>query len=105
MRKIKKENKIGSKLSLRGLRVYILTGLCGILAVLSIFMTIESASTGAEISSIQKKEAVLTREQQDLEASLVTNLSVHSLQEKSLELGFAKFSNLVYVSGGIPVAR
>jgi hypothetical protein len=93
------------KSNIKNLKVYILSGICGVLAVLSIFMTIETSTSGAEIADLQKKEALLTNQQQDIEASLVENLSVNSLQEKSNGMGFAKVSNLVYVSGSIPMAR
>ncbi len=100
-----------TKFNLKGLRVYILSSICGILAVLSIFMAIESATSGAEVAALQKKEGELLSQQQDLQASLVENLSVNSLQEKSTEMGFTKVNNFVYVanaeniSDGIPVAR
>jgi hypothetical protein len=102
-----RRNKINKKIEfdLKGVRVYVLGGICGILAVLSIFMTIETATSGAEIADLQKKEAQLASQQQSIEASLVENLSVNSLQEKSTEMGFVKVGDLVYVSGGIPVAR
>jgi hypothetical protein len=103
MIKIKNNNK--DKFSIKNWRVYVLAGFCGILAVLSIFMTIESAASGAEVSDLQKQEALLLNQRQDLQQTLVESLSVGSLQEKSTELGFTKINNLVYVSEGIPVAR
>ncbi len=99
----KVKNKTG--FSLKGVRVYVLGGVCGILAILSIFMTIETATSGAEISDLQKREAQLANQKQNIEANLVESLSVNSLQEKSVEMGFTEVNNLVYVSGGIPVAR
>jgi len=100
-----------NKFNIKSLKMYVLGGLCGILAVFSIFMTIETATSGAEIASFQKKEALLMGQQQDLQENLVENLSVSSLREKSVEMGFTKVSSLVYVanaedvSGGVPVAR
>jgi hypothetical protein len=94
-----------NKFNLKNLKMYVLGGLCGILAILSIFMTIETAASGAEVADLQKKEAQLANQQQDIEENLVENLSVNSLREKSTEMGFAKVSNLIYVSGGVPVAR
>lgn len=111
MRRTKIENKNTARFNLKSLRMYILAGVCGILAVLSIFMTIESATSGAEVADLQKKEAGLLSQQQDLQQNLVENLSVNSLQEKSTEMGFTKINNLVYVAnaenvvGSIPVAR
>jgi hypothetical protein len=102
-----RRNKINKKIefSLKGVRVYVLGGICGMLAVLSIFMTIETATSGAEIADLQMKEIQLANQQQNIEANLVENLSVNSLQEKSIEMGFTKVNNLVYVLGGIPMAR
>jgi len=102
-----RRNKINKKIefNLKGVRLYVLGGVCGVLAALSIFMTIETATSGAEIADLQKKETQLASQQQNIEESLVENLSVNSLQEKSTEMGFVEVNNLVYVSGGIPVAR
>ena len=99
------QHKPTKKVNLKSLRVIILTGVCGILAISSIFLTIESATTGAEISTLQKTESQLLTQQQDLQQALVQNLSVNSVQEKSAELGFTKINTLVYISGGVPVAR
>jgi hypothetical protein len=100
--RIEKKGKVG--LNLKGLRFYVLIGVCGFLAALSIFMTIASATSGAEVANLQKKEQELTAQQRDIEANLVENLSISVLQEKSIELGFTKINNLVYVTGAASVA-
>lgn len=105
MKRQKINNKKRIEINLKSLRVYVLSGICGVLAIASIFMTIESATSGGEIASLQKEETQLTGQQQDLQEALVQNLSISSLQEKSQGLGFVKVSNLVYVSDGSPVAR
>jgi len=105
MRRNKINNKINTGFNLKSLKGYFLSGMCAVLAVLSIFMTIESATSGAEVSEIQKEQALLMSQQQDLQEALVENLSVNSLQEKSGELGFTKVNNLVYVADSVPVAR
>jgi hypothetical protein len=105
MRRNKTVNKTKINFNLKSFKVYFLGGICAVLAVLSIFMTIESATSGTEVSEIQKKEALLMTQQQDLQEALVESLSVNSLQEKSNELGFAKINNLVYVAESVPVAR
>jgi hypothetical protein len=94
-----------NKFNFKSIKIYVLGGLCGILAILSIFMTIETATSGAEIAGLQKKEAQLINQQQDIKESLVENLSANFLQEKSVEMGFTKVGNLIYVSDGVPVAR
>jgi hypothetical protein len=105
MTRIKFQNKDKKEFGLKNVRVYLLSGVCGILAVTSIFMTIESAASGSEMANLQNKETSLMEEQQQLQQNLVQNLSVNSLQEKSTELGFTKVTNLVYVSEGVTVAR
>lgn len=85
-------------------KVYVLGGICAILAVFSIFLTIEAATSGEEIAVLQKKKTLLLTQNQDLQESLVESLSVNSLQEKSIEMGFVKVENLVYVSSSVPVA-
>jgi cell division protein FtsL len=82
----------------------ILITIVGILAVSSIFMTIETATTGVEISELEKTESQLLSKKRDLEGSLVKTLSSTQLQEKSAELGFIKAAKLVYVTDLKPVA-
>lgn len=70
----------------------------------SIFMTIETATTGVEIAELEKTENQLLGKKRDLEGSLVKTLSATQLQEKSVELGFIKAAELVYVTDLKPVA-
>lgn len=95
---IKSKPKFKFRFETKGLKVYLLCGVCGLLAVASIFMTIESTTNGSEFASLQKKEAELLAYQQELQQSLVETLSINNLQEHSMELGFSKVSNLVYVA-------
>jgi cell division protein FtsL len=83
----------------------ILITIMGILAVSSIFMTIETATTGVEIAELEKTESQLLSKKRDLEGSLVKTLSTTQLQEKSAELGFIKAIELVYVTDLKPVAK
>lgn len=91
--------------NLKRAKTTIFVVVCGLLAVSSIFMTIEGAASGVEIAKLEKKELQLIDEKRMLEESLVKNLSVGELQEKSTELGFAKPTNLVYISGTESVAK
>lgn len=86
-------------------KFYILGIICGVLAVVSIFLTIEVAASGVEISNLEKTETALGDQKRSLEESLVKNLSTSLLTEKSLEMGFVKPANLVYVSEVPPVAN
>lgn len=86
-------------------RNYILLGICGLLAIVNVIMTINSSATGVQISDLQKKESVLSDEKRTLQDELVKTLSVGQLQEKSLELGFAKPADVIYLSQSAPVAK
>ncbi len=80
------------------LRKYILFTVAGVLAVSSIFMTVETATSGVEVSSLRQKERELSMEKRNLENTLVKSLSVNGLEEKSSELGYTRPSKMVYVS-------
>jgi hypothetical protein len=87
------------------IKKYILIGLFGVLAISSVIMTVVSATSGAEISKLQKEEAKLTDEKRYLENMLVKTLSMSQLQEKSGSLGFGKPVNIVYVTQPEAVAK
>lgn len=89
----------------RKAKIYILGCVCGVLAIVSIFLTIEVATSGVEIAKLESTESVLNEEHRSLEESLVKNLSNSELQAKSEDLGFVKPTNLVYVSETPPVAQ
>lgn len=77
---------------------YILITVCGILAVISVFLTIETSTSGAEVASLDKIATELTNQKRNLEESLVKGISMSRLEEKSSELGFVKPENMVYIS-------
>jgi hypothetical protein len=83
----------------------VLVATVAVLAVSSVFLTIESATTGLEVSKLEKNEADLINQKRDLEETLVKSLSIADLQQKSNELGFVKPANLVYVTDLKPVAK
>lgn len=84
---------------------YLLLVAVAILAIANVVMTINTAATGVEISSLQNQESALTIQKRDLQDSLVKALSVSGLQEKSSELGFVKPENTVYLSESSVVAN
>jgi hypothetical protein len=97
---MKEKNVTGGKL-----KKVILVGVCGILAVSSIFMTIETATSGVEVSNLQKEEAQLLGRKRSLEDTLVQSLSISELEEKSGEMGYTKPVTLVYPAPLQPVAK
>lgn len=90
---------------MKKIRNYILISVCGILALSSVLMTIETATSSMEVAKLEDQKKQLTEERRTLEEGLVKNISVAGLQEKSLDMGFTKPTNLVYVAGNEQVAK
>jgi hypothetical protein len=87
------------------IRNYILIGVVSVLAISSIAMTIETATSGNEMSKLERTRRELINQKEDLEESLVKAMSLGELQEKSLDLGFTKPQDLVYITPGEAVAK
>ena len=75
------------------------------MAIVSILLTIEVATSGVEVANLENTQKQLSAQKRDLEEQLVKNLSSSGLQEKSGELGFIKPAILVYVQELPPVAK
>jgi hypothetical protein len=80
-------------------KIYIQGGICGLMLIASIFLTIQTSTNGSEFAKLQKTEIEFLDRQQELQQTLVESLSVNTLQEKSGDLGYTKVSNLIYVTG------
>jgi hypothetical protein len=93
------------KTNLQKFRNTLLIAFCGVLALSSVFMTIEAATSGAEVVRIEKTQAAISDENRALEETLVKSLSLAELEEKSTELGFVKADNLVYITLQESVAK
>ena len=85
------------------IKKYLFIGLIALFAVTSVFYTIEAVTSGVEVASLEKTNDGLIKQKTALEDSFVKTLSLNSLQEKSVELGFTKPANTIYVAGGEPV--
>ena len=81
---------------------YILITVCGILAVVSVFLTIETSTSGAEVANLDKTSVELANQKRNLEESLVKGISMSQLEEKSTEFGFVRPENMVYISSSAP---
>jgi hypothetical protein len=90
---------------MKNLNKIILVGICGILAISSIFMTIETATSGVEVSNLQREETQLLSKKRSLEDTLVQSLSISELEQKSSDLGYVKPTTLVYTTPLQPVAK
>lgn len=75
-----------------------------IFVVSSVFLTIESVASGAEMASLKNKEAALLSQRQELNEGFVKSISVSELQTQSVALGFIKPAELIYVQEGSGVA-
>jgi hypothetical protein len=87
------------------IKKYILIGVLGVLAISSVFMTVETATSGVEVSSLQKEEVQLSGKKRSLEENLVKTISINQLEAKSKDLGFLKPETLVYVVPAEAVAK
>lgn len=90
---------------IKSLKNYILITVCGLLAVVSVFLTIETSTSGAEVASLDKAAAELSDQNRILEESLVKGISMSQLEEKSTELGYVKPETMIYISNIAPVAN
>jgi hypothetical protein len=90
---------------MKNLKKYILISFLAALAVSSVAMTVVTASSGAEVSNLQKEEVILSDQKRYLEDTLVKTLSMDQLQEESGSLGYVKPVNLVYVAPPEAVAK
>jgi len=93
-----RQNKF-KKVEKRSITKYILMAVAGILALSSVIMTVENASSGVEVASLREKQSQLSLEKRNLENTLVKSLSMSDLETKSTELGYIVPTSTVYVSG------
>jgi len=92
MRRIKKENKYGLKKVL--FTFFLILAVGGFT-----YITIETATSGAELSALERKEAKLAQENREIKDSIVIDSSLTEMDEKSEELGFSKPSQIIYING------
>lgn len=77
----------------------------GVLAVSSVIVTVETATSSMEVTKLKETEEKLIDQKRYLEQHMVKTLSNSGLQEKSSELGFAKPTEFLYISGSESVAQ
>lgn len=70
-----------------------------------IYLTVETATSGAVLSDLEHREAVLTEENRALNDAIVKASSLNGLEVKTGELGFSKPSNILYITGKEEVAK
>lgn len=64
----------------------------------SIFMAVDLATSGAEISSLESQVAALTQRNRELTAEIIKNSSVSEVDVASSDLGFNKPEKTVYLT-------
>ena len=75
------------------------------LVAASILMTVEMASSGAELSLLEKEEAALRGENQRLGAELVSASSLSQFENTYESLGFIKPAKTIYITAEEAVAK
>ena len=70
-----------------------------------VFLTVETATSGASLAKLEQDEATLIQENRDLEDAVVTSSSLNGYEEKSQELGFVKPSKIFYINPSDVVAK
>lgn len=88
-------------------KTYLLIVSVAIFLVSSIYLTIQTVATGAEVARLESQQEILLSQKRELENSLVKSTSVNDIEKKSEEMGFIKPSNedIVYLFGDEAVAK
>ena len=83
----------------------ILLPILAALAFVVVFLTIESATSGAQIAQLEQEEAILTKQSRELSDKLVKASSLITLGEEAKVLGFKKPSQIIYITEKEAVAK
>lgn len=97
-----RKRKVARFGNLKGYSLWILVG---ILLVASVILTIDTATSGAEIAKLEKTQASLIQENSSITDSLVKSSSLNSADGKAKELGFTQPERIVYISQKEAVAE
>lgn len=95
----KKTEILGIKIPLYLLPVLIAFG------ILTVYLTIEAATSGAKLAELENRAAELATENQRLSGEIVRSSSLRDLGEKAEEMGFMKPQEVVYISEKEAVAK
>jgi hypothetical protein len=87
------------------LNKYFLWSLIGVFTAVNVYLTVEAATSGAEIAALEKKEAELTYQKSVYNEDLLRTTSLNDLAQKAAGLGFAKPVTIVYLNGEESVAQ
>lgn len=70
-----------------------------------VFLTVETATSGAVLAKMESRELSLAQENADLKDALVRASSLNGVEKKSVEMGFVKPSKILYINGSEEVAK
>ncbi len=70
-----------------------------------VFLTVETATSGAVLAKLESRESSLIQENSDLKDAVVKASSLNGVEKKSTEMGFVKPSKILYIGSQDEVAR
>lgn len=76
-----------------------------VLAAVSVYFTIEMATSGAEVARMEKREIALVKENRTLSDSIVKLSSLNQIEQKAQEMGFNSPQQVLYLGQEDPVAK
>lgn len=93
------------KFSLAKFKIYFLWSGLAFLCAITIFLTIETVTAGAETAKLERQEAVLIQENRDISEKVVKGTSLAEVSQKAQELGFVRPDEVIYIGEAQPVAK
>ncbi len=77
----------------------------GLFIVVSIFFTIQTATSGAELSQLEHHQGQLSKENQELKSEIIRSSSLTDIGDSAEELGFIKPQKVFYISEEVTFAK
>jgi len=85
-------------------KIHLLLAVTTVFIISSVFLTIEASANSALVTSLENQQKNLLKQRSELENTLVGEMSGATLEEKSVELGFGKPKDLMYLTSSEQVA-
>lgn len=77
----------------------------GIFAVVYIFFTLQTVSSGGKLALLEKEENNIVVRNKEMSELLMRSTSLTQLEEKTLHLGYIKPEKIIYISEDETVAQ
>ncbi len=84
---------------------YLLWFVLSVLVVANVYLSIESATSGAEIVYQEVQEKILSEEGNSLSEGLLKIASLKQVEGQAVDLGFGKPANILYLNDEESVAK